>query len=68
MLTQPTQANYAGLKLRRFRASIVAVEKAVSITYFECVFAALDIKLAMRMRHIFICGLQDPRKFFRFIS
>jgi hypothetical protein len=38
--------------LRRVRATIVAVEKLISITYPEFVFVALVIKLAMRLRHI----------------
>jgi hypothetical protein len=42
--------------------------KAISITYFECVFVALLIQHAMRMRHIVICGLSGSTKFFQVIS
>jgi hypothetical protein len=45
--------------LRRVRAKVVAVEKAISIKYSECVLVALGIHHAMRMRHIFICGPPD---------
>jgi hypothetical protein len=31
--------------------------KAVSVTYFGGVFVALGIPHAMRMRHVYICGL-----------
>jgi hypothetical protein len=31
--------------------------KAISITYFECMFVALGIQNSMRMRTLVICGL-----------
>jgi hypothetical protein len=40
---------------------------AISITYYECVFVALGIHYAMRMRRIVICGLPDF-KFFSTLS
>ena len=42
--------------------------KAINITYSECVFVALVIQHAMRMRHIVICGLPGCAIFFHFIS
>jgi hypothetical protein len=33
--------------------------KSNNITYSDCVFVALGIHHAMRMRHIFICGLPN---------
>jgi len=35
-------------------------EKAISITHSECAYVALGIEHAIRMRHIFICGLSIP--------
>jgi len=37
--------------------------KAISTTYAECVCIDLGTQHAMRMRHIFICGLPDTTIF-----
>ena len=42
--------------------------KALSITYCECVFVALGIQHALRMRHIVICGLPGFTKLLHIIS
>jgi len=54
--------------LRRVRATNVAMEKVMSTIYTECVFLALGIKHAMRMRRIFVCGLSGSTVFFHLIS
>jgi len=42
--------------------------KAINITYCKCVFVALVIQHAMRMRHIVICVLSGSTIFFHTIS
>jgi hypothetical protein len=55
--------------LRRVRATAVAVEKLLSITYSaECVSLALASQHAKRMRCIIICGLPGSTIFFHTIS
>ena len=53
--------------MRRVPATIVAVEKAVIITYPECVFVALGIQHAKRMSRIINCGLSGSTIFFHII-
>jgi hypothetical protein len=43
-------------------------KKAISTTYSECIFVALIIQHAMRMRHVVICGLSGSTLFFYIIS
>ena len=55
---------------RRVRATIVALEKTINVTYSECLFVALGIQHAMRMRYIVICDLTGynilPRYFIHY--
>jgi hypothetical protein len=50
--------------LRHFRVTIAATEKAIRMTYSECVFMALGFQHLMSMGHIFICGLSGCTIYF----
>ena len=59
--------------MKLVRAPIVTVEKAISITYCKCVFVALVIQYAKRMRCnapccIVMYSLSGCAIFFHFIS
>jgi len=58
------------LTLRRFCATIVAVEsnEYYTRTICVCVFVALGNQHAMRMCHIVVCGLPRSILFFHIIS
>ena len=52
-----TQAMYVESNIEALPCDNCCCGKAISITYFECVFVALGIRHAKRVRHIAICGL-----------
>ena len=45
------------VKLRRVRVTIFAVEKAICVTYTECVLVALDIRHAKLMCRIIVSSV-----------
>jgi len=53
---------------RRVRVTVVAVGKAISITYSECMSVILVIQQATRMRHVVICGQSRSAAVFYMIS
>jgi hypothetical protein len=52
----------------RVRTTNVVVEKSMNITQTLCVFVALGIQHAMRMRHIVICDLPRPTNVLSILS
>jgi len=59
---------YVKLKIEGFSFNHFRSGKAISITYPECVFVALDVQHAKRVSHIVICGLPGSTIFFHIIS
>ena len=54
LIHSKTRCVRVNVTLRHSGATIFCSGKAISITYSECVFVALGIKHAMRMRHIIL--------------
>jgi len=54
--------------MRLVSATIVAMEKEISITYSECMSLVLGMQHAMRMHHIVVCGLSGSAIFFHVTS
>ena len=62
------QAIYAQRKVEVRSCNRCCSGKPISITYCECVFVALGIQHAMRMRHTVICCMSGSTVFFHIIS
>jgi len=62
------QATYVKRKIETSSYNHFCSLKRISITYSECVFVALGIQHALRMRPIVVCGLSGSTVFFHIIS
>ena len=60
---QDRQCTYK-LNIEARSCNLCCSVKANGITYCECVFVALGIQRAIRMRQIVICGMPRPTKCF----
>jgi hypothetical protein len=65
MIQLDTKCTYK-VTLRRVRSTFVVAEMQISITYSECVFVALGIQRAMRMRRAILSSVActTPQYFF----
>jgi hypothetical protein len=62
------QAMYVRRNVKERSCTHCCSRKAVTITQPVCVFVALGIQHAMRMRHIVLCGLPRSTTSFHIIS
>ena len=68
MMPQAREAMYVQRNIEARSRNHCYRGKAMSITYYECVFVALVIQRAKHMRHIVICVLPLSTMYFHIIS